>query len=144
MSGQIPRPRSERGRAAQDLAVHRSRRRIGAESARAATHQKSECYGSDSATLDARDGKTRILRAVTLAVELESPARAELDDRVVGADAAAIIAFEAGAAGEAPARLAERVGPVPADHLFEAFHPTQTGYRAANPMPYGAIRRVIS
>ncbi len=47
-------------------------------------------------------------------VELEALARPELDHRVVGADAVAIVAFEAIAAGEAAARFVERVGLVEA------------------------------
>src|SRR5271165_4360065 len=57
-------------------------------------------------------------------VELESLAGPELDDRVVGADAVAIVAFEAVAAAQTPARLVERVGLVkPAHDLLEILNP---------------------
>ena len=42
-------------------------------------------------------------------VDLVALARAELDDRVVGADAVAVVALEAVAAGQAAARLVQRV-----------------------------------
>src|SRR5215813_10976064 len=72
------------------------------------------------------DGAARALggaHAAALAevvVELEAVARPELDHRVVGAHAVAIVAFEAVAAGETAARLVERVGLVERlDHLLE-------------------------
>src|SRR6516165_9975446 len=43
-------------------------------------------------------------------IELESVAGPELDHGIVGADPVAVVALEAVAAGEAPARLIERVG----------------------------------
>src|SRR5579863_9004332 len=49
-------------------------------------------------------------------IELEALARTELDDGVVGADAVAIVAFEAIAATQAAARFVERVGGVEAAH----------------------------
>src|SRR5207344_1466136 len=53
-------------------------------------------------------------------VEAEAVARPELDHGVVGADAVAVVALEAVAAGQAAARLVERVGLVKALlHLLE-------------------------
>src|SRR6266705_1586799 len=72
------------------------------------------------------DGAARaFLRAHSAAftiivIELEAPAGAELDHRVVGADAVAIVAFEAIAARETAPGLVERIGLVePVLHLLE-------------------------
>src|SRR5712692_3028173 len=52
--------------------------------------------------------------------ERESLFGTELQNRVVGADAVAVIALEAIAAGEAPARFEERIGLIQtADHFVE-------------------------
>src|SRR6266496_1963416 len=49
-------------------------------------------------------------------VEGEALARTELDHRIVGAHAIAVVAFEAIAAGETTARLEERIGFMEASH----------------------------
>ena len=72
------------------------------------------------------DGAARaFLRAHSAAlaiivIELEPPAGAELDHRVVGTDAVAIVAFEAIAARQTAPGLVKRIGLVePVLHLLE-------------------------
>src|SRR5437867_1217782 len=81
---------------------------------------KSDCLGYH---FDRSARAFRYANAAALAViviELEALAGPELDHGVIGADAVAVVAFEAIAAGKAATRLEERIGLVePVDDLVE-------------------------
>jgi hypothetical protein len=70
-------------------------------------------------------------------VEYEPFAWPELDDRVVGTDAVAVVAFEAIATRKASARLVERVRFIePTDHLLKVFRRRRT----LGPRPSALLR----
>ena len=75
---------------------------------------RSDCLGHHLDRAARALGHADAAALAVVVVELEALARPELDHRVVGADAVAVVALEAVAAGQAAARLEQRVGLVEA------------------------------